>query len=468
MLPSAILRTLNEPIPTPFTGDLTHAAQFLQDLDSLMWKNRNHPLISTPWTRIDLALAFISGPTTLAWRRSIRCGRTTEVTTDTLWDDFLESFCETWVHSPESTIYAVAPTVQTSTADIPSPSLTAAPTLKHVEDISIVLTADDLPPRCLSETIDLTADDDGTDDWALFAPRTFAPPTISPIASILDSVKRVDEQPPPPRSACRSASPIVPVTTHDESSDPPLPLIETPDLSPTASAAQRAEDRPIATPIEADHGETLITSPHASNGTARKRKHKTDEEDDTRPGKRIHAQLARRRIPLPRKYRYVQRRSTISPPPVDDSSGLFTPIRLCPSSPSDRLTTPHHAVSRDVTPLQLPSQSSPADLTANVEHHPANLAFVTPVSHPHLPSHSVSPSPPAEINAISLSSPSPRLPALFSPPLSRAPDLLPAYVLSSPASVLPLPRASVSRLLPCSPVSAPLSRTSKRSHLTHP
>ncbi|KAH9008291.1 hypothetical protein EDB84DRAFT_1597662 [Lactarius hengduanensis] len=282
---------------------------------------------------------------------------------------------------------------------VPSPLPAAASTLKRVDDISI------------------TADEDDADDGPSFAPCTPAPPPrnprrpfsprlASPIASILDSVKPVDEQPPPPRSVCRSASPIVPVTTRDESSDPPLPLIETPDLSPTASAAQRAEDRPIATPIEADHGETPVTSPHASNGTARKRKHKTDEEDDTHPGKRIHAQLARRRIPLPQKYRYVQRHSTISPPPVDDSSGLFTPIRLCPSSPSDRLTTPHHAVSRDVTPLQLPSQSSPAtDLTANVERHPANLAFVTPVSHPRLPPHSVSPSPPTEINAISLPSP---------------------------------------------------------------
>ncbi|KAH9027333.1 hypothetical protein EDB85DRAFT_2172392 [Lactarius pseudohatsudake] len=362
MLPLILLRTVNGPIPTLFTGDLAHVAQFIQDLDRFVWKNRNHPLISTPWTRIDLALAFISGPTTLAWRRSIRCGRTTEVTTDTLWNDFLESFCETWVYSPEATTPVIAPEMPTSPA-VPSPLPAAAPTLKRVDDILIVFTADELPPRHLSETIDQTADEDDADDGPSFAPCTSAPPPrnprrpfsprlASPVASILDSVKPVNEQPPPPRSACRSASPIVPVTTRDESSDPPLPLIETPDLSTTASAAQRAEDRPVATPIKVDHGETLVTSPHASNGTARKRKHKTDDEDDTRPGKRIHAQLARRRIPLPRKCRYVQRRPAISPPPVDDSSGIFTPARLHPSSPSAQLTTPRRSPSH----LRLPSR----------------------------------------------------------------------------------------------------------------
>ncbi|KAH9020145.1 hypothetical protein EDB85DRAFT_1896332 [Lactarius pseudohatsudake] len=253
-------------------------------------------------------------------------------------------------------ISIVDPTIQTSTADIPSPSLAAASTLKRVEEISTVLTADELSPQQLSKSIDQTTDDDDNDDWSSFAPCTSAPPPrnprrpfcprASPIASILDSVKPVNEQPPPPRNTCRLASPIVPVTTRDESSDPPLPLIETPNLSTTASAAQHAENRPVATPIEVDHGETLVTSPHASNGTARKRK-------------RIHAQLARRRIPLPQKCRYVQRHPAISPPPVDDSSGLFTPVRLLRSSPSVRLTAPRRALLLDAIPLPLPSRSFP-------------------------------------------------------------------------------------------------------------
>ncbi|KAH9038778.1 hypothetical protein EDB85DRAFT_1887820 [Lactarius pseudohatsudake] len=92
----------------------------------------------------------------------------------------------------------------------------------------------------------------------------------------------------------------------------------------TASAAQRAEDRPVATPIEVDHGETLVTSPHASNGTARKRKHETDGEDDTHPGKRSRAQFAHRTVPLPRTYTYVWRRPIVLPTPVDDSSGFLT------------------------------------------------------------------------------------------------------------------------------------------------
>ncbi|KAH9046138.1 hypothetical protein EDB84DRAFT_1435710 [Lactarius hengduanensis] len=194
MLSLTLLRTLNGPIPTLFTGDPTHAVQFIQDLARLVWTNPDHPLVSTPWTRIDLALAFISGPTTLAWRRSARCELSTEATIDTLWENFIESFCETRVYPPESTVLIAAPTLPTSTANVPSPSLAEASTLKRVENISIILATDELSPRCLSETIDPTADDDGTDDWALFAPRTFAPPTISPIASILDSVKPVDEQ----------------------------------------------------------------------------------------------------------------------------------------------------------------------------------------------------------------------------------------------------------------------------------
>ncbi|KAH9038187.1 hypothetical protein EDB85DRAFT_1888046 [Lactarius pseudohatsudake] len=396
MLPLTLLRTLNGPIPTLFTGDPTHAVQFIEDLARLVWTNPDHPLVSTPWMRIDTALAFISGPATLTWRRSIRCGRSTETATDALWDDFVESFCETWVvYPPESTVSVVAPAVQISTANVPSPSLAEASTLKRVENISIILATDELSPRCLSETIDPTADDDEADDWTLFAPRTSAPPPrnplhpfsprlASPMASILELVKPIDEQPRPPRSTCRSDSPTDPATTRNKSSDSPLPLTMTPDPSATASAVQRAEESPVTSPIKVEDGETFITSPQASDETRTKRKRGANGKVDTRSSKRVRTQTARRSVQLPRKIRYVHQPTTL-PPPVDDSSGLFTPARSRPSPPSVQLTTPRRTILHDDISLQLPSQSPPdtIDPTADVECNTTDLAFSTSLPSPH-------------------------------------------------------------------------------------
>ncbi|KAH9029474.1 hypothetical protein EDB85DRAFT_2251285 [Lactarius pseudohatsudake] len=483
MLPPSILCTLNGPIPTPFTGDLAHAVQFIQDLASLVWKNPNHPLVSTPWTRIDMALGFILGPITLAWKRSIRRGDPTETDIDALWQDFLESFCETWVHSPESTISAVVPVVQISTASVPSPSLAATSTPKHTDDISIILPKTEPPTRCLSETIDLTADDD--DGWTLFAPCVSAPPPISP---------------PPSRSVHRSISPTVTATTRDESPDPPLTL--TLDLSATDSAAQQDEELRYATTSTADCNDaTLVTSrvpaildvpladeralptpprtpksfaaivprhhPLHAYALSRKREHGYEADDEhAYPRKRPCTQLARRCRPLPRQYRYVRRSITL-PPPVDDSSGLSnpaldpphpaqpaesqpsppslafappsrtvvmvdsiglpTPTPIYQSPTSVRPAQPRRAILHAAIPLQLSSQpsSDAADLAADVERTPANPAFFIlssrySPSHPRLPSRPVSPPRSAEINAIS--------------PSSRSPNLFPVYVPSSPAS----------------------------------
>ncbi|KAH9010158.1 hypothetical protein EDB85DRAFT_2161768 [Lactarius pseudohatsudake] len=452
MLSLILLRTLNGPIPALFTGDPTHAPQFIQDLDNLVWKNLNHPLVSTPWTRIDMALAFISGPITLAWKHSIRRGDPTETDIDALWQDFLESFCETWVHSPESTISAVVPIVQISTASVPSPSLAATSTPKHTDDISIILPTIEPPTRCLSETIDLTADDD--DGWTLFAPCVSAPPPISP---------------PPSHRVHRSISPA---TTRDESPDPPLTL--TLDLSATDSAAQQDEELRYATTSTADCNDaTLVTSrvpaisdvpladeralptpprtpksfaaivprhhPLHAYALLRKREHGYEADDEhAYPRKRPCTQLARCCRPLPRQYRYVRRPITL-PPPVDDSSGLSKPaldpphpaqpaesqpsppsLAFAPPSPrtvvmvdsiglptpapiyqsptSVHTAQPRRAILHAAIPLQLSSQpfSDAADLAADVEHTPANPAFFTfssrySPSRPCLPSRPVLP-----------------------------------------------------------------------------
>ncbi|KAH9020586.1 hypothetical protein EDB85DRAFT_2278728 [Lactarius pseudohatsudake] len=376
MLTPSILRTLNGPIPTPFTGDLTHAAQFLQELDSLVWKNPDHPLFSTPWMRIDTALAFISGPVTLTWKYNIQRSRSPEIATDTLWDDFLESFCEAWVYSPEPTISVVAPTVQTSTADISSSSLAAVSTLKRVDDISIVLTKNELPPRHLSETIDQTADEDETDDRSSFAPCTSAPPPISPSSSPFDRASPINE---PPRAPFQTRGQTVPVTTHDESSN--LPPTVTLDLSTIVSTAQH----PVAAPVKIDDGEILAIPPHASDGTTRKREHSYEAEDEhAYPRKHPRTQLARRCRPLPRQYRYVRQPITL-PPPVDDSSGPFAPVRLYQSSPSVRLTTPRRAVLHDAISLRLPSRSFPAAIDPAADINDAADAVLFP-SRPPSPS----------------------------------------------------------------------------------
>ncbi|KAH9017488.1 hypothetical protein EDB85DRAFT_2016028 [Lactarius pseudohatsudake] len=418
MLSLTLLRTMNGPIPALFTGDPTHATQFIQDLASLVWKNPNHPLVSTSWTRIDMALAFISGPATLTWKRNIRCGRSTEAATDTLWDDFLESFCETWIHSPESMISIVDPTIQTSTTDIPSPSLAAASTLKRVEEISTILTADELSPQQLSESIDQTTDDDDNDDWSSFAPgtsalpptsprqppprpprsprRQFSPRIASPQSVVLDLVKPADE---PPRLPCtpapdssivastpsraetlelstpanntaapspvRGLPPSLPVPVNKEviklaSSDldewalfaPRTELTITAsaavELQRTTTSAKDNDEEPLFPPrtpaplTSAAHGSMT----HATGETTKKRKYENSGRNDTRPTKNIHAQLARRRVPLPRQLRYARRRPVIPPPPVDDSSGpsdldlTFDLSVTAPDSPPPR--PPHH------------------------------------------------------------------------------------------------------------------------------
>ncbi|KAH9010162.1 hypothetical protein EDB85DRAFT_1902370 [Lactarius pseudohatsudake] len=413
MLPLILLRTLNGPIPTLFTGDPTHAVQFIEDLARLVWTNPDHPLVSTPWMRIDTALALISGPATLAWRRSIRCDRSTEAT-DTLWDDFLESFCETWVHSPESTVSVVAPAVQISTANIPSPSLAVASTLKRVEDISIILATDELSPQCLSGTIDLTADDDEADDWSLFAPCTSAPPPrnphrpfsprlASPITSILDLVRPVDE---PPRllDTLVHPAPVSPVPASTESREEDISIILNADevpavLFPTVSGAPLTNERALPTPPRTPKPFTAIVPlrhPLHAYALSRKREHEYDADDEhAYPRKHPHIQITRRYRPLPRQYRHV-RRPIAFPPPVDDSSGLFTSARPRQSSPSGRLTTPRRAVLHNAISRQLPSRSFPAtiDLAADDACNATDLAFFTHISSHRSSSHPCLPSPP--------------------------------------------------------------------------
>ncbi|KAH8989265.1 hypothetical protein EDB92DRAFT_1817196 [Lactarius akahatsu] len=161
MLPQSILQTLTGPIPAPFTGDPVQAPIFIGELDKFMWKN--HSLISTPLTCIATALTFVSRPMTLIWRHRVWHDRADHVSVDEAWDDFVDSFCETWVHSPELT----------------SPDAPAAPTLACAKDATLEKTAEEFPQQHASVTTDQTTDP-ATGDRSLLISRTsVSPPSLA-------------------------------------------------------------------------------------------------------------------------------------------------------------------------------------------------------------------------------------------------------------------------------------------------
>ncbi|KAH8981479.1 hypothetical protein EDB92DRAFT_1970136 [Lactarius akahatsu] len=174
MLPQSILQMLTSPIPTPFAGDPMHALIFISELDKLMWQN--HPLLLTPLTCIAAALTFVSGPKTLTWRHRVWHDRADHVSVDEAWDDFIDSFCETWIYSPELT----------------SPDTPAAPTLTCTEDAPLKKTAEELPQQHASETTDQTTDTVAS-ERSLLASCT--PVSLSSLAALLAQITPVDEEP---------------------------------------------------------------------------------------------------------------------------------------------------------------------------------------------------------------------------------------------------------------------------------
>ncbi|KAH9009590.1 hypothetical protein EDB85DRAFT_2162520 [Lactarius pseudohatsudake] len=341
----ALMTTLTGPTPAPFTGDHATAQQFVDEFNQLVRANLRHLLVTRPELRVELALQYVAkNPTTNAWRRSTRRqSRDSGLTDETVWDNFYDSFCTAWTDDPVPFPATAIPPPR----PLRSPRRPFGPRLASpiASTLDLVKPVDELPPTHpvsaparagdlvipvhgennaatvpspvapstlvpdVDGVIDLTGSD--LDEWALFAPRTELTTSLAASAA-----------------------------THDESYDLPLPLTVTPDPLATASAAQRAEERPTTAPVNDNKGSLVAlrnparTTPavpaltasvaHASDGTTKKRKRKADGEDDTRPGKRVHAQLAQRSVPFPGKHRYEQRRPVVPPPPVDDSSGLST------------------------------------------------------------------------------------------------------------------------------------------------
>ncbi|KAH9016169.1 hypothetical protein EDB84DRAFT_1443224 [Lactarius hengduanensis] len=169
----ALMMTLTGPTPAPFTGDRTTAQQFLDEFNQLVRANLRHLLVSRPELQVELALQYVAKtPTTAAWRRSARSqSRDSGLTDETVWDNFYDSFCTAWTDDPKP--------LPATTSPPPHPVLGG--------DGAIQLTSTDLDERALS------------------APRTEltqtpprpprSPRRVSPTASLLYSVKPVDEPP---------------------------------------------------------------------------------------------------------------------------------------------------------------------------------------------------------------------------------------------------------------------------------
>ncbi|KAH9069773.1 hypothetical protein EDB83DRAFT_2314145 [Lactarius deliciosus] len=366
-----VAQTMTGPTPTPFTGDRALAQQFLDEFWQFERANLRHVLITRPALRVELALSFIRGPLTDPWKQTVRRGSPGDTGDEELWDEFYDSFCTAWTDDlPVPVPQTPSPLESTDATAVPSPDTDND--FDFEESYASFL----------------------NDNAGIFSPRA---PTPTPSSSIFDLVRPVEEpvhlsaptqtlaapstapppltatplsaSPPsrPPRSARRSDSPTVPATTHDESYDPPATAsdaqrteeIQVNDLA-NAPAGGNAELSPrTRTPADEDEDWTLfaprapvpapltpaapalINSLAHANGTSEKRKRncEIEEEDETRPGKRIHVQLARRSVPLPRKHTFVRRLPVVPPPPVGDSNGFpdsdfdFTPPVATPCLP---------------------------------------------------------------------------------------------------------------------------------------
>ncbi|KAH8984981.1 hypothetical protein EDB86DRAFT_2833313 [Lactarius hatsudake] len=103
MLTEDIMNTLMGPIPTPFTGDLTLAQKFLDEFGQLDRANRRHHLITQPELRVELALALVEGPETDIWKSTVRRGHPTDMTDESIWDEFFDSFCTAWIDNAPMT-----------------------------------------------------------------------------------------------------------------------------------------------------------------------------------------------------------------------------------------------------------------------------------------------------------------------------------------------------------------------------
>ncbi|KAH8991900.1 hypothetical protein EDB86DRAFT_3079537 [Lactarius hatsudake] len=194
MLTEDIMCTLMGPIPTPFTGDLAQAQQFLDEFGQLDRANWRHFLITQPKLRVELALTLIVGPETEAWKSTVRRGRPAEETDELVWDEFFDSFCTAWIDDAPMT-----PTILSAPRQYPpSPTVSLLP---HADEGKNEEVLPDSTTISLPMTLPTPAD------------KPLAPVTTDPPLTVLVntlSTRSVFDSPPPRSPRCPSSPRIAP------------------------------------------------------------------------------------------------------------------------------------------------------------------------------------------------------------------------------------------------------------------
>ncbi|KAH9008227.1 hypothetical protein EDB83DRAFT_2587822 [Lactarius deliciosus] len=306
----SILHSLAGAIPTTFTGDRAQAQQFLDEFWQLERANLRHILITHPALRIELALSFIHGPLTDPWRQTVQRGSPDDTKDEELWDEFYDSFCTAWTDN------LPVPVPQT-----PSPPAPVnAPAAQRAEECQVVTTPDE----------------------TLFAPRTAAPtprqntpPTITNDNAVVSTT---------------TAMPILNAEDDFDFEEFYLGYLDnnTSIFSPHAPTPTPPPSifdlvRPVEEPVHL----SMPATPTVQRVEKRKQ-HDTSDEEETRPSKhpriaprtgppRTRPQLARRSVPLPRRYAFAPRRATSAP--ITSAPSFIVPYlpppRRPPSPPGD-------------------------------------------------------------------------------------------------------------------------------------
>ncbi|KAH9015951.1 hypothetical protein EDB83DRAFT_2528878 [Lactarius deliciosus] len=104
-----ILHSLARMIPTYFTGDWVQAQQFLNEFRQLDQVNQHHLLVTQPKLQVELVLTFIQGPRTDPWQCTLRRGQAGKLPDESIWDEFFNLFCTTWINGPPTPVTQMSP-----------------------------------------------------------------------------------------------------------------------------------------------------------------------------------------------------------------------------------------------------------------------------------------------------------------------------------------------------------------------
>ncbi|KAH9062483.1 hypothetical protein EDB83DRAFT_2519986 [Lactarius deliciosus] len=301
-----VAQTMTGPTPMPFTGDRALAQQFLDEFWQFERANLRHVLITRPALRVELALSFIRGPLTDPWKQTVQRGSPGDTEDEKLWDEFYDSFCTAWTDDlPVPVPQTPSPLESTDATAVPSPDTDNDFDFKESYASFLNDNAGIFSPRTPTPTPSPPVSEEEEDE-TLYAPRTSAPPP-----SILDVLRPLTPTAPSP-----------PTLADDDGEwtlfAPRVVSVLTPLVTPTAPRIEK------------------------------RKQHDPSDEEETRPSKhpriaprtgppRARPQLARRSVPLPRRYAFAPRRATSAP--VTSAPSFIVPYspppRRPPSPPDD-------------------------------------------------------------------------------------------------------------------------------------